>query len=206
MQRAIHVWASGNLLGLKLIVGLDWVIDGKEYISDGSAVFAVKHQSAWETFVFLTIFDDPQYVLKRELMAIPFWGWYAKKCEMISVDRKAGAKALRWMISECDDRLRKKRQIIVFPEGTRVSPGDKGSYQPGIAALYSKLPLNTPLVPVALNSGLYWGRRSYIKKPGIIRISFLKPINPGLKRKAFLSELESRIEAETDKLIAIAKS
>ena len=82
MQRAIHFWASGNLIGLKLIVGLDWVIDGKEYISDGSAVFAVKHQSAWETFVFLTIFDDPQYVLKQELMAIPFWGWYAKKCDL----------------------------------------------------------------------------------------------------------------------------
>ncbi len=200
MQKAVRFWAVGALWGLRKIVGLFWVIEGHENIPTGPAVFASKHQSAWETFAYLTIFDDPQYALKKELMEIPFWGWYARKCGMIEVNRKGGAGALKSLVENSKGRLLRGGQVIIFPEGTRVAPGEKRPYFSGVAALYLNLPVGVPLIPIALNSGQFWGRRSFEKKPGTIRVSFLPAIPTGLSRREMMLELENRIEAESDRL------
>ncbi len=135
---------------------------------------------------------------------MPVWGWHARKCGAISVDREGGAGALKQMVRDVEDRLSKDRQVIIFPEGTRAEPGTRHPYQPGIAAVYART--TAPVVPVALNSGLFWGRRSFNKKPGVITIEFLEPMPQGLDRREFMAELENRIETATEALIAEART
>jgi 1-acyl-sn-glycerol-3-phosphate acyltransferase len=118
---------------------------------------------------------------------------------MIAVDRAGKAAALKKMVRDANDAFAQGRQIIIFPEGTRVAPGTHKPYQPGIAALYSQL--NVPVIPVALNSGLFWGRKAWVKKPGEILIQYLPAIPPGLDRKAFMAELERRLEPASQKLL-----
>jgi 1-acyl-sn-glycerol-3-phosphate acyltransferase len=144
--------------------------------------------------LFLSCYlNYPAFVLKRELLSIPLFGWYLRKVGMIAVDRAAGASALRNMARQASEAFAEGRSILIFPEGTRVPPGESRPYHPGVAALYTQL--KVPVVPVALNSGLFWGRRSFVKRPGTVTVQFLPPIPPGLDRKAFMRELESRIEA-----------
>ena len=131
-------------------------------------------------------------MLKKELLSIPLFGWFLKRAGMIAVDRKGGASALRSMARQATETLESGRSILIFPEGTRVAPGQTRPYQPGVAALYTQQ--KVPVVPVALNSGLFWGRRAFFKKPGTIVVQILPPIPPGLDRKAFMRDLESRIE------------
>src|SRR5690606_21388864 len=148
-------------------------------------IVAAKHQSAWDTMAFYWVLDDAAYVLKKELLSIPLYGWCARKARMIGVDRSGGAKALRAMVEQAQNCLAEGRPIVIFPEGTRTAPGRRSAYHPGIAALYTRL--GVPVVPVALNSGLFWGRRSFIKQPGRIVVQFLPPIPPGLERRAFMT-------------------
>jgi 1-acyl-sn-glycerol-3-phosphate acyltransferase len=189
---------------LRYIVGLDLQARGLEHRPPGAAVIACKHQSAWDTFVFYLLLDDPNYVMKTELMRIPFWGWYARKCGAIAVDRSGGAGALKRLVREAEDRLAKGRQVIMFPEGTRTAPGARRPYQPGIAAIYKAT--EAPVVPVAVNSGLFWGRRSFRKLPGVVTLEFLPAMPKGLARDAFMSELANRIETASDALVAEAKA
>lgn len=202
-QRVVRAWTHCLGWGLKAIVGLNIESRGRENLPAGGALLVSKHQSAWDTFVFYTLVDDPNYILKKELMNIPFWGWCARKCGAIGVDRDGGGAALKKMVRDTEDRLRQGRQVIIFPEGTRASPGNRQPYQPGVAAIYAFT--KSPVIPVALNSGLFWGRRSFLKWPGTVTIEFLPAIPPGLKRREFLAELERRIETASDALMAEAK-
>ena len=196
-------WAALVLKLLGWCVGLTHELRGAENRPQGPAIIALKHQSAWDTLAVPVIFGDPAIVLKKELMMIPFYGWYLWKAGMIAVDRKAGAAALRKLVAAGARAAALGRPIVIFPEGTRTAPGTHRPYQPGVAALYRQLDL--PLVPVAVNSGLYWGRRQFLKRPGRIVMEILPAIAPGGERHAVMAELEERIEAATARLLAEAR-
>src|SRR5262245_1021108 len=197
--QAAHLWVDGTLLLLRLICGLGHRELGLEHLPQGPAIIAAKHQSAWETLFLSRRLNRPAFILKRELLSIPLFGWFIRKVGMIAVDRSGKAAALKQMVRDANQAFAQGRQIIIFPEGTRVAPGDHKPYQPGIAALYGQL--NVPVVPVALNSGLFWGRGAFKKKPGRIVIQYLPPIAPGLDRRAFMAELEARLEPAAKRLL-----
>jgi 1-acyl-sn-glycerol-3-phosphate acyltransferase len=196
---AAHLWIDGTLFLLRLFCGLGHRELGLEHLPNGPAIIAAKHQSAWETLFLSRRLGRPAFILKRELLMIPVFGWFIRKVGMIAVDRAGKAAALKKMVRDANDAFAQGRQIIIFPEGTRVAPGEHKPYQPGIAALYGQL--NVPVVPVALNSGLFWGKKAWVKKPGKIAIEYLPPIPPGLDRKAFMAELERRLEPAAQKLL-----
>ena len=198
----VSCWSQTLVYALKTVVRLEFEVIGSEFIVDGAAVYAAKHQSAWDTFIYFLIFKNPSYILKKELHKIPFWGMVANKYGAISVNRSGGASSLKQLINDTKDRLSKNYSVIIFPEGTRSKPGIKIPYHPGIAALYSAT--DVPVIPVAVNSGLFWGRRSFIKRPGVITIEFLPPIDRGLNRRDFMEKLELTVEVATDRLVAEA--
>ena len=191
-------WARCVLALLKTIVGLDGEIRGLEHLPTGPCIISMKHQSAWDTLILPLILDDFAVVVKRELFFIPFYGWYAARAGSIAIDRRGGAGALRGMVAAARRAAAAGRQVVIFPQGTRTAPGQRLAYQPGVAALY--LALDLPVVPVAVNSGLFWGRRSFVKRRGRIILAFLEPIPPGLPRREMMAELEARIEAATSAL------
>jgi 1-acyl-sn-glycerol-3-phosphate acyltransferase len=198
-------WWSLTVLELaRAIAGIDYELRGREHLPREPAIIAMKHQSAWDTLGVPALFGDVAIVLKRELLWIPFYGWYARKAGMIPIDRGAGATALKSMVRRAREIVAERRPIVIFPEGTRTAVGVKRAYHPGIAALYTQLGL--PVVPVAVNSGLFWPRRRFLKRPGRIVVEALPPLPPGLDRKAFLAELQSRIETATERLVAEARS
>lgn len=197
---AMRNWSRFTMWLLRVIAGTQYEVRGS--IPAGPVLVASKHQSMWDTIIYTAILRDPAMVLKRELLWIPFYGWYSHKTRMIPIDRGAGASAIRRMIAHARDAIALNRPIVIFPEGTRSSPGTKLDYKPGVAALYRQLDI--PCVPVALNSGLYWPRRKFWRKPGIITLEFLSPIPPGLSREAFMAELEKRIEEGSSRLLQTA--
>ena len=197
-------WARSILFLLRVIVGLDHEIRGLDRIPRGGCIIAMKHQSAWDTLIPFVVLSDPAAVVKRELLLVPFYGWYAARAGSIAIDRKAGANALRRMVAAARPVAAQGRPIVVFPEGTRVAPGARHPYQPGVAALYQALAL--PLVPAAVNSGYFWGRRSFVKRPGRIVLEFLDPIPPGRPRRRVMAELEERVEAATAALLREAEA
>jgi 1-acyl-sn-glycerol-3-phosphate acyltransferase len=196
--RLVKVWARSSLWLLRVIAGTKVEIRGAEKIPPGGALVASKHQSLWETFALLTIFDDPAFILKRELMWLPFFGWYLWKARCVPVNRKAGSQALIQMTAQAKDEARHGRQIIIFPEGTRRPPGAPAAYKYGVAHLYQNL--GFPCIPVALNSGLYWPRRRFIRRPGTIRVEILDPIAPGLPREEFFKLMQDRVEEASNRL------
>jgi 1-acyl-sn-glycerol-3-phosphate acyltransferase len=196
-------WSAVNLAMLRIICGLHCEFRGVEKIPPGAVLVASKHQSLWETFALITILKDPAYILKRELMWIPFFGWCAWKAQMIPVDRGARSQALNAMTERARVEIGKGRQIIIFPEGTRRAPGAEPKYKFGVAFLYSELGI--PCVPVALNSGVFWPRRSFMRYPGIVRVEFLDPIAPGLDRQVFFDRVQREIESKTAELVAMAE-
>jgi 1-acyl-sn-glycerol-3-phosphate acyltransferase len=202
-QGFVRMWTQGGKALLKGIVGLGVEFRGLQNLPQGPCVIVSKHQSAWDTFAFYILADDPNYILKKELTRIPFWGWCALSCGAISVDRSGGGAALKGLLRDTQDRLAKGRQVVIFPEGTRTAPGARLDYFPGVAAIDGHT--DVPIVPVALNSGLFWGRGSFLKKPGVITIEILPPMAKGLKRRQFMTDLENRIEGASDKLMAEAK-
>jgi 1-acyl-sn-glycerol-3-phosphate acyltransferase len=200
LLRAVQAWARSNLWLLKVLTGTRVEFRGRERIPPGPLLVAAKHQSLWETFALLTVFDDPAFVLKRELMWLPLFGWLAWKAEMVPVDRGAGSSALAAMNERARAEALRGRQILIFPEGTRRAPSAEPAYKFGIAHLYANLGL--PCLPVALNSGLFWPRRRFIRRPGTIVVEFLEPIPPGLPRKEFLDQLQACIELASSRLVA----
>lgn len=192
MHRLGRLWCRGTLVLLRLIVGLRHRIEGKENLLREPAIYASKHQSTWDTLIFAMLLPDCAYVLKRELYRVPLFGQLLARSRPIAIDRSAGGSALRRMLASAKRAIGDGRAIVIFPEGTRTAPGESGRYQPGTAALYQSL--GVPVVPVALDSGLYWGRRQFVKRPGTITIRFLPPIAPGLERREFMATLEGRIE------------
>jgi 1-acyl-sn-glycerol-3-phosphate acyltransferase len=185
-------------MAMRLGLGITHEIRGKENLPAGPFIVASKHQSMWDTQIYNLIFDDCVFVVKKSLFAVPFVGWFIWRVGMIAVDRTAGSSALRKMLKDAQQAVRDGHTIIIFPEGTRMPPRTRRRYQPGVAGIYRETGL--PVVPVALNSGSYWPRRSFIKRPGCIVLEFLPPIEPGLDRHEFLEVLEDRIEIATQAL------
>lgn len=184
---------------LRVIVGTKLEVRGREHLPEGACLVVSKHQSAWDTFGLIPLFRDPAIVLKDELKWIPFYGWFCVKFEHILVKRDKAAVALKTMIADARHRAAQDREIVIFPEGTRRAPGALPDYKPGYVALYEGLEL--PCVPLALNSGLFWPRRSLMRYPGTIVVEFLEPIPAGLPRKEFRRILEARLEVAADRLV-----
>lgn len=194
-------WARVNLWLQQVLTGARFEFRGLENIPrDRNFIVACKHQSSWETYTGLLFFDDPSYVLKRELMFIPLFGWYAAKMRVVPVNRGQRAKALASMAVHSAVQFAGNRQIIIYPEGTRTQAGAKPNYKYGITHLYTEL--GATVLPVAVNSGLFWPRQSFLRYPGKFVMEFLEPIGPGLSRDEFAAALQERIETATARLIA----
>jgi len=185
---------------MRVIVGTKVEFRGVEKIPPGGLLVASKHQSLWETFALFTLFDDPLYILKRELMWIPLFGWYVRQADMLPINRQGGSMALIEMNARAKAAVQHRRQILIFPEGTRRPAGAPAAYKFGVAHLYANL--GVPCLPVALNSGLFWPRRRFIRRPGTIVVEFLDPIAPGLPRDAFFKQMQDQIETASRRLYA----
>lgn len=183
-----RLWARATFWGLKVFAGIGFEVRGIP--PEGPVLVASKHMSMWDTLALYLVLDSPGIVLKRELLYVPFFGWFVWKAAAIPINRSAGASALRKMSQAAKTVLAEGRPVLIFPEGTRKKPGAPPDYKPGVAGLYSQL--GVPCIPVALNSGVYW--TSFTKYPGTIVLEFLEAIPPGLKRTEFMTLLEKRIE------------
>ena len=195
-------WARISLFLARLICGIRYEVRGRQHMSTSPVIYASKHQSAWDTIIFLILLPHPAYVLKRELLRIHLWGWYLWRMKMIAIDRAAGGQGLKDMLKQAKARVAEGRSVVIFPEGTRMPVGAPAHYHPGILAMYNQLKI--PVVPVALNSGCFWGRNAFTKRPGNIVIEFLPPIPPGLPKEEFMTRLQNAIEPATANLIAEA--
>lgn len=192
-------WIDFCLWWLRISCRLTHRVRGHENMPAGPVILACKHQSSWETLAFSRLFPNSATVLKRELVLIPVVGWAMARVGNIAVERGDGAKALRGLMKRAKATLADGRNILIFPEGTRVAVGAEKPYQIGTAALYRQL--GVPVVPVALNSGVFWGRRKFIKWPGVIDVEILPAIPPGLDRETFMATLRERIEGATARLV-----
>jgi len=201
---AVRVWARSNLALLRLICGIDVEVRGASNIPQGGLIVAAKHQSVWETFALSLFFEDPCYIMKRELMWIPFFGWYCAKGRMIAINRGARSAALRGMIASARAELAAERQILIFPEGTRRPPGAPPAYKFGVSFLYEQG--GVPCLPIALNSGLFWPRRQMIRRPGTIVLDIRPPIPPGLPRATAFARMQEEIEAGSQALLAESRA
>lgn len=203
--RGIYGGISRSLLvALKYIVGLETEARGLENLRKGPVILAVKHQSTWDTFALTNYLDEPAVILKSELMNIPFLGWFATRMDMIPVRRGKGRIAIKQLIKDARIRAEQGREIFIFPEGNRRAPGAEPHYKRGIAAMYKDLQI--PVIPVALNSGLYWRRREFKRRPGKVIVEFLPAIEPGLDDSEFMKQLQEAIETASNRLITEALS
>jgi 1-acyl-sn-glycerol-3-phosphate acyltransferase len=203
-MQALAIHGRFELWLLKVIAGTKLEVRGLEKLPEGACLVAAKHQSAWETFALIPLFRDPAYLMKRELFWIPLHGWFSHKFEMIPVDRDKGPSALRRMLRQAKKRAAEGREIIIFPEGTRRAPGAPPDYKTGVVLLYEAL--RVPCVPLALNSGVFWPRRSLVRRPGTIVVEILDPIPPGLPKAEFLDRLIGSIEPASARLLAEAEA
>jgi 1-acyl-sn-glycerol-3-phosphate acyltransferase len=185
-----RLWGYMTYLLLGMI-GITQTVSGDRHLSR-QVLYAVKHQSAWETIILSWLLAAPAFVLKHELLRLPIIGWFFLKTGCIPVDRSSGMKALRKMRAAGQVLAEKGRSMLIFPQGTRVAAGADRPYEIGVFSLYQATGL--PVVPVALNSGHVWPRNSWLKYPGRITVEFLEPIEPGLDRKSFMAKLKQRIE------------
>ena len=196
------IWARSSLWLLKVICKTEVEFRGRENIPKGAFIVAPKHQSAWETFALIMLFDNFCYILKRELTFIPLFGWYLWKLDQIAINRSTGSSAL----AQAEEKARKifaeGRQLFIFPEGTRRPAGAPPKYKFGVAHLYDAC--HVPCLPIVLNSGLFWARRSLIKRPGTIVVEVLPPIAPGIEKQEFFALLQDRMEKASENLIAEA--
>ena len=197
-------WGRTNLVLLRVVAGIDCEVRGREKIPPGPLIVAPKHQSAWETFALLSLFDNPLFIVKRELQWIPIFGWLMIKGRMVPVDRSAGSQAIPAMTARARVELAKGRQLIIFPEGTRRPAGAEPRYKFGVALLYDAT--GVPCLPIALNSGLFWPRRSIRRLPGTVLVEVLDPIPPGLDKDVFFKRLQDDLETATARLLAETKT
>ncbi|HYA81022.1 MAG TPA: lysophospholipid acyltransferase family protein [Methylocystis sp.] len=192
-------WGRTTLWWAEKICGLKHDIRGLENIPTGAMIVACKHQSVWDTFTLPIFFPDFSYILKRELVWLPFFGWYLIAAEQIAIDRSQRGKLLPQLARKANDLFAQGRQLFIFPEGTRRKPGAKPEYKYGVAHIYSQS--NVPVVPAAVNVGLFWPRRGFLIRPGTAVLEFLPPIAPGLSPREFLDLLQERIEAASNRLL-----
>ncbi len=196
---AVRLWSRLVIFGLRHIVGARVEVRGLERLPAGGCLIAAKHQGMFDIVPPFDYLPDPCLVMRKELLGIPIFGWFAKKLGMIVVDREGAAKALRAMVAAAEAAVLEGRQVIIFPEGTRKRPGDPPDYKPGIAGLYRELGL--PCVPMATNSGLVWPAKGFVRRPGVVVFEFLPPIPPGAKRARFMVELETAVEEASNRLL-----
>jgi len=199
---SIKRWARINRWALSAIGGVRVELRGLEHIPTTGAIIASKHQSTFETVSTLDLFADPTFVLKKELLSIPLFGWYAKKAEQIPIDRTAGRLALAKMTERAKIEMARGRQLIIYPEGTRKAAGAAPAYKHGVAHLYREL--GVPMVPLALNSGLFWPRHGFFRHPGTLVLEFMPAIPPGLDPEEAFAEMQQAIETASERLIAEA--
>jgi 1-acyl-sn-glycerol-3-phosphate acyltransferase len=196
-----QLWANGIVFLLKFVVGLDYRERGRENVPDEPCIIACNHQSLWETVALSTIFPEASIVAKKELIDLPIVGWYLYKYPMILLDRSAGRQALRQVIEETRRATDEGRKVLIFPQGTRQAIGEPSKYNwAGVYALYSNLDL--PVLPAAHNSGLFWGKKTLVMDSGMVTVSYLPVIPPGLSRGEFQEQAERLIVGEADRLIA----
>jgi 1-acyl-sn-glycerol-3-phosphate acyltransferase len=193
-----RLWSRTWLAMYRAICGVSYEVRGKENIPQGGCLLAVKHQSVWDTCALFAIFDRPVYVLKSELMFIPFFGWALARLGCIPVKRGTGKSALDNMVRGTRIALMQSKQVVIFPEGTRTMVGQVANYKTGISHLYTAL--EVACIPVALNSGALWPRRKFLRPPGTISVEVLSPIPPGLGRKEMFDLLVGKIEAASERL------
>lgn len=196
----IRWWAKFVLLGARLIVGIRVEFRGLEHRPEGAALIAGKHMSMLDTIAPFAVLKAPAYVLKKSLMYMPFFGWYAWRTRMVAIKREDAAKALKTMVTACRESLAEGRQILIFPEGTRSDPGDDPIYKPGVAALYRDL--ETPCHLLATNSGQFWPGHGIDRRPGTVVFEFLPPLPAGMKRSEFMAEIKARLESASARLVA----
>lgn len=192
-------WAKATLVLMRVVCNINVEFRGVENIPQGPLVIAAKHQSFWETFVLPGFFDCPIFILKRQLMQIPVFGQFLVKTGMIAIDRKAGVKALLDMTRRAREAVRSGKQLVIFPEGTRRAPGAAPAYKTGFAQIYSTC--GVPCLPIALNSGLFWPRRTFMRYPGTLVVEFLDPLPSGLPKDEFLARVQTAIEQATSRLV-----
>jgi 1-acyl-sn-glycerol-3-phosphate acyltransferase len=196
-------WARQSIWLMRVVCGTRVEYRGLEKIPKGPLLVASKHQSMWETFALLQFFDQPLFIYKRELGWIPFFGWYLVKANMIGVDRDGGMRSLMEMARRAPAEVRRGRQLVIFPEGTRRAVDAPPSYKTGVGQIYVNS--GVPCLPVALNSGLFWPRRTFMRYPGTLVVEFLDPLPPGLSRKEFSARVSAAIEDATARLVAAAR-
>lgn len=201
MVRSWRIWSRVVMGLLGVVCDIKVELRGAQHIPKGAALIAPKHHCMLDVFAQFAWLPDSCFVTKKELMWIPFFGWYASKARMIAVDRAGHATALRKMVAEAKVRFAAGRQLVIFPEGHRGTPGVAGDYKPGIAALYREL--NVPVHPVATNAGVHWPAHGFIRRPGTIVYEYLEPIPPGLKRAEFMRILQERIETASMALLPL---
>jgi 1-acyl-sn-glycerol-3-phosphate acyltransferase len=197
----MRFWAASSTRLVAVVCGVRVEIRGREHLPTGPALIAAKHQCMLDTVAPFAILNDAAYVMKKELMRIPVYGWYSRVAGMIVVDREANAKALRQLLAEARECIADERQVVIFPEGHRMAPGAKGDYKPGVAAIYRDLGL--PCIPMATNSGVHWPAHGFLRRPGVIVYEFLAPIPAGLPRAEFMRILEERIETASAALLGV---
>ena len=196
-----QVWVVLNLWLLKVICGIDHEVRGRENIPDQPSIILCKHQSAWETIALQRIFPAQVFIIKRELVWLPFFGWALATCDPIAIDRKAGKTALRQVVDQVRERLESGRWVVIFPEGTRVKTGEVGRYGGGGAVLAKKSGFQ--VIPVAHNAGKFWGRNSFLKHPGTVQLLIGKPISPVNRKSSEITEAaKSWIEAQMKEIDA----
>ena len=192
--------ARSSVWLMRVVCGTRVSYRGLEKIPAGPLIVASKHQSMWETFALMQFFDQPLFIYKRELAWIPFFGWYLMKSRMIGVDRDGGVRSLIDMAKRAPAEVLRGRQLIIFPEGTRSPVDAAPNYKTGIGQIYAKC--NVPCLPVALNSGLFWPRRTFLRYPGTLIVEFLDPLPAGLSRKEFIAQISTVIEDATVRIVA----
>jgi 1-acyl-sn-glycerol-3-phosphate acyltransferase len=199
LLRVANWWAQSNIVMMRVICNIKVEYRGTEKIPKGPLIVAAKHQSMWETISLLHFFDAPFFVLKRELLRIPIFGQYLMKADMVAIDRSSGRQALMKIAKRAGEEVRRGRQFVIFPEGTRRPPGAPPDYKAGVALIYADC--GVPCLPVALNSGLFWPRRTFMRYPGTLVVEFLDPLPSGLPKDEFLSRVQTAIEDATGRLV-----
>jgi 1-acyl-sn-glycerol-3-phosphate acyltransferase len=194
-------WTRGIFVQLRVICGIEVELRGREHMPAGRAIVASKHQCMFDVFAQFAWLEDACFVMRKELMRIPFFNLYAWKAGMVVVDRDGGAKALRDMLAQSRERLKEVRPLVIFPEAHRGEPGVAGDYHPGVAGLSRDLAL--PTHPVATNSGVHWPAHGFLRRPGVIVFEYLEPIQPGLKRAEYMRRLEHEIETASNALLSL---
>ena len=193
-------WSYGTIFALRVICNIRIEVQGAHNLPRYPYIIACKHQSVLETAFFQQYLKFPVYIIKKELLKVPFYGWFLKHMGMIPIDREGGISALKQMLRDCEANLKQNRSIVIFPEGTRVKPLESVEYHSGILAIKKKFP-KIPIIPIAVNSGVFWPKNSWLKYQGTMIFRILPKLDEKLDNKSALYELKKTIDENSDALL-----